>query len=115
MVPMNPAKLFVIPQTATLSEDDVRRTLDPARVIFAIEDAFRRRYPTTLMPVRTQMHLANGVFLIMPCYDPEGGGLGMKLVMASENPAAPDEKLHATCLRLDPAPGPPTRTRPARC
>jgi len=111
---MNPAKLFVIPQTATLSEDDVRRTLDPARVIFAIEDAFRRRYPTTLMPVRTQMRLANGVFLIMPCYDPEGGGLGMKLVMVSENPANPDEKLHATYLLLDPETGQPTLTIAAR-
>jgi len=110
---MNPAKLFVIPQTATLSEDDVRRTLDPARVIFAIEDAFRRRYPTTLMPVRTQMRLANGVFLIMPCCDPEGG-LGMKLVMVSENPANPDEKLHATYLLLDPETGQPTLTIAAR-
>ena len=111
---MNPAKLFAIPQTTTLSEDDVRRTLDPARVIFAIEDAFRRRYPTTLMPVRTQMRLANGVFLIMPCYDPEGGGLGMKLVMVSENPANPDEKLHATYLLLDPETGQPTLTIAAR-
>ena len=111
---MNPAKLFVIPQTATLSEDDVRRALDPARVIFAIEDAFRRRYPTTLMPVRTQMRLANGVFLIMPCYDPEGGGLGMKLVMVSENPANPNEKLHATYLLLDPETGQPTLTIAAR-
>src|SRR6266852_6987465 len=97
MVPMNPAKLFVIPQTATLSEDDVRR-----------------RYPTTLMPVRTQMRLANGVFLIMPCYDPEGGGLGMKLVMVSENPANPNEKLHATYLLLDPETGQPTLTIAAR-
>ena len=111
---MNPAKLFVIPQTATLSEDDVRRALDPARVIFAIEAAFRRRYPTTLMPARTQMRLANGVFLIMPCYDPEGGGLGMKLVMVSENPANPNEKLHATYLLLDPETGQPTLTIAAR-
>ncbi len=111
---MNPAKLSTSPQTATLSEEDVRRALDPARVIFAIEDAFRRRYPTTLMPVRTQMRLANGVFLIMPCYDREGGCLGMKLVMVSDRPANPDEKLHATYLLLDPETGQPTLTIAAR-
>ena len=111
---MNPAKLSASPQTATLSEEDVRRALDPARVIFAIEDAFRRRYPTTLMPVRTQMRLANGVFLIMPCYDREGGCLGMKLVMVSDRPANPDEKLHATYLLLDPETGQPTLTIAAR-
>jgi len=111
---MNPAKLSTSPQTATLSEEDVRRALDPARVIFAIEDAFRRRYPTTPMPVRTQMRLANGVFLIMPCYDREGGCLGMKLVMVSDRPANPDEKLHATYLLLDPETGQPTLTIAAR-
>ncbi len=80
----------------TLTEDDVRRLLNPERVIIALEDAFRRRYPATLMPVRTKMNLANGVFLIMPCYDREGRGLGMKLVMVSDNPSNPDQKLHAT-------------------
>jgi len=92
---------------STLTEDDVRRLLNPERLIIALEDAFRRRYPATLMPVRTQMNLANGVFLIMPCYDREGRGLGMKLVMVSDNPPNPDQKLHATYLLLDPETGQP--------
>ena len=75
---------------STLTEEEVRQRLNPERVIIALEDAFRHRYPATLMPVRTQMNLANGVFLVMPCYDREGRGLGMKLVMVSDNPPNPD-------------------------
>src|SRR5713226_4316716 len=95
------------PLMSTLTEDEVRQRLNPERVIIALEDAFRRRYPATLMPVRTQMNLANGVFLIMPCYDREGSGLGMKLVMVSDNPTNPDQKLHATYLIIDPETGQP--------
>jgi ornithine cyclodeaminase len=38
----------------------------------------------------------------------------MKLVMVSENPASPNEKLHATYLLLDPETGQPTLTIAAR-
>ncbi len=41
-----------------LTEDDVRQRLDPARVITAIERAFRDRYPSTVMPTRTHLNLA---------------------------------------------------------
>jgi ornithine cyclodeaminase/alanine dehydrogenase-like protein (mu-crystallin family) len=96
-----------------LTEDDVKAALDTTRVIAAIEDAFRDRYPATLMPVRTQMKLAGGIFLIMPCYDREGHGLGMKLVVVVDTPANPDQKLHATYLILDSATGHPTLSMPA--
>lgn len=96
-----------------LTESDVKAALDPMRVIAAIEDAFRYRYPTTLMPVRTQMKLKDGIFLVMPCYDREGHGLGMKMVMVVTSPVAADEKLHATYLVLDPATGHPKLSMPA--
>jgi ornithine cyclodeaminase len=96
-----------------LAQDDVKAALEPTRVIAAIEDAFRDRYPATVMPVRTQMKLAEGIFLMMPCYDREGHGLGMKLVMVVDTPANPDQKLHATYLILDSATGHPTLSMPA--
>jgi alanine dehydrogenase len=96
-----------------LTESDVKAALHPERVIVAIEDAFRDRYPTTLMPVRTQMKLADGIFLVMPCYDREGRGLGIKMVMVVNNAAASVEKLHATYLVLDPSTGHPKLSMPA--
>ena len=96
---------------ATLTEDDVRRRLDPARVIDAIEDAFRTRFPSTLMPLRTQMNLENGTFLIMPCYDRCRPALGIKLIMVT--PSDPQEKIKATYLLLDPQTGCPRLTFPA--
>jgi ornithine cyclodeaminase/alanine dehydrogenase-like protein (mu-crystallin family) len=96
-----------------LTEADVKSALDPERVIPAIEEAFRDRYPTTLMPLRTQMKLADGVFLVMPCYDRQGRALGMKLVMVVTTPAISDDKLHATYLVLDPSTGCPKLSMPA--
>lgn len=97
----------------TLSEDEVKAKLDPGRLIVVLEDAFRTRYPDTLIPVRTQMKVAAGIFLMMPCYDRHGRALGMKLVMVVDNPASPDQKLHATYLVLDPETGHPVLTMPA--
>jgi ornithine cyclodeaminase/alanine dehydrogenase-like protein (mu-crystallin family) len=91
----------------TLSGADVRRLLKPEQVVDAIEDAFRRRYPQTLMPVRSHLEVENGIFLIMPCYDREGRGLGMKLIMVSESKPFPEGKIHANYLLLDPVTGHP--------
>jgi ornithine cyclodeaminase/alanine dehydrogenase-like protein (mu-crystallin family) len=88
-----------------LSEAEVHQLIDPAKVIDAIETAFRVRYPTTLMPTRTQMKLADGVFLIMPCYDREGRSLGMKLVKFNENPSVAEDRIQATYILLDSATG----------
>jgi ornithine cyclodeaminase/alanine dehydrogenase-like protein (mu-crystallin family) len=90
-----------------LSEDDVRRALDPARLISAIETAFRDRYPTVTIPTRTHLNLANGIFLIMPCYDRAGHALGMKLVVVQANPASAEDRIQATYLLLDPETGRP--------
>lgn len=84
-----------------LTEADVHRLLDPGWLIPAIEAAFRDRYPFTIMPTRTQMKLADGVFLIMPCYDRTGRGLGMKLVKFNEAPSLPDDRVQATYILLD--------------
>jgi len=97
-----------------MTEEDVRALLEPRQVIAAIEEAFRTRYLTTLMPVRSQMNLEGGVFLIMPCYDRAGHGLGMKLVTVLENPTPSGVKVHATYLLLDPKTGQPHLVMPAR-
>jgi ornithine cyclodeaminase/alanine dehydrogenase-like protein (mu-crystallin family) len=84
-----------------LTEVEVHRLLDPRALIAGIEEAFRSRYPSTLMPTRTQMKLADGIFLIMPCHDRVGRGLGMKLVKFNENPRTSDDRLQATYILLD--------------
>jgi alanine dehydrogenase len=84
-----------------LTEADVHRLLDPRTLVPAIEDAFRSRYLSTLMPTRTQMKMADGVFLIMPCYDRAGRSLGMKLVKFNENPRLAEERIQATYILLD--------------
>lgn len=91
----------------TLIEDDVQRRLDPSRVIQAIEEAFRSRYPETLIPVRTQMPISNGVLLLMPCYDRRAHSLGMKLVTVCDTAPGSEGKLHATYLVLKPETGQP--------
>ncbi len=115
----------------TLTEDDVRRSLDPARVITAIESAFRDRYASTVIPPRTHLDLAGGIFLIMPCYDRAGHALGMKLVVVPAHVgtaalACPERSrrghpaerssagtLQATYMLLDPATGHPRLLMPA--
>ena len=84
-----------------LTEVEVHRLLDPRALIAAIEEAFRSRYPSTLMPTRTQMKLADGIFLIMPCHDRVDRGLGMKLVKFNEHPRTPEDRLQATYILLD--------------
>ena len=84
-----------------LTEADVHRLLDPRTLIPAIEEAFRSRYPATVMPTRTQMKVEDGVFLIMPCYDRAGHGLGMKLVKFNANPTLAAERVQATYILLD--------------
>ena len=93
------------------SEDDIRHRLDPAKLIAAIENAFQHRYPSMVMPLRTQMTVANGRFLLMPCYDGERSALGMKLIMVT--PTHPQQKIHATYVLLDPESGAPKRSLPA--
>jgi ornithine cyclodeaminase len=85
-----------------LTEDEVRKRLQPAQVIAAIEVAFRDRYHSTVVPVRSHMNLATGVFLIMPCYDSAGQTLGMKLAMVQNQPETPESRVQATYMLLDP-------------
>lgn len=90
-----------------LSEDDVFRGLDPTRLISAIEVAFRDRYPHVSIPVRTHIELADGIFLIMPCYGRARHALGMKLVVVQANPVRSEDRVQATYMLLDPATGRP--------
>jgi alanine dehydrogenase len=90
-----------------LTEDEVRERLDPDRVIAAIESAFRHRYHSTVIPVRSNVQMSGGIFLAMPCYDGAGHALGMKLVVVQENPKRSEDRIQATYLLLDPQTGRP--------
>ena len=94
-------------------DDSAIRRLNPLHVISAIEAAFRDRYPTVVIPLRTQIATNDGVVLIMPCYDPTRNTLGMKLVTVLNHPARPEDRVQATYLLLDPASGQPRLEIPA--
>src|SRR5580700_6115103 len=105
-----------------LTEADVRRLLDPRTLCAAIESAFRDRYPSLSLPPRTHTELANGIFLVMSCYDGATGTLGMKLILfrdkdqqsAAGNTADDDAlsggRVQATYLLLDPETAQPRLT-----
>jgi ornithine cyclodeaminase/alanine dehydrogenase-like protein (mu-crystallin family) len=107
-----------------LTEADVRRHLDPAQLISALESAFRDRYPCITAPPRTHAELAHGIFLAMSCYDGVSDVLGMKLVLVRKqarnqgnghDPAgsgAPltEGRVQATYLLLDPETAQPRLT-----
>src|SRR5205814_10228830 len=84
-----------------LTEEDVRQKLDPAHLIAALESAFRDRYPSTEIPLRTHINLDSGIFLLMPCYDRARDALGMKLVTVQETPAHTEERIQATYILFD--------------
>jgi ornithine cyclodeaminase len=95
---------------ASLTEADVRHCLDPLQVIAAIEAAFRDRYPFTTIPPRTHIPMADGIFLVMSCYDSTRHALGMKVVSIQNNPAHPEERIQATYMLLDPGTARPRLT-----
>lgn len=97
---------------SVLTEQDVRR-LDPVRVIDAIESAFRERFETSVMPVRTAIPINGGILLVMPCYDPVANSMGMKLVSVLENPVRPEDRIQATYLLVEPDTARPLMTIPA--
>lgn len=67
-----------------LSDNQLRKLLNPDRVIQAIHDAFSRGFSSVRMPVRTSLELDGAVLLIMPCYDDSLKAAGVKLVSVSE-------------------------------
>ncbi len=85
----------------SLTEEQVREWLRPAEVIAVIEAAFRDRLHSTVIPVRSQMNLAAGVFLVMPCYDGTRQALGMKLATVQKQPETPQGRVQATYMLLD--------------
>jgi ornithine cyclodeaminase/alanine dehydrogenase-like protein (mu-crystallin family) len=78
-----------------LSEQDVRRLLDPAEVTIALEQAFGMEYDSFVVPVRQQIQTTDGVFLSMPCYSRNTGRLGIKFVAVAAT-------VQATYVLLDP-------------
>src|SRR5271168_2164060 len=96
-----------------LTENEVRKRLDPDRVIAAIESAFRDRYPSTVIPARTSLQISGGIFLTMPCYDGAGHALGMKLLVVQETPQRSEDRIQATYMLLDPGTGRPLLIVPA--
>jgi ornithine cyclodeaminase/alanine dehydrogenase-like protein (mu-crystallin family) len=93
-----------------ITEENVRRLLDPAKLIAAIESAFRDRYPSVTIPPRVDIPLADGTFLAMSCYDRSGHALGIKLVTVQSNPQSHQGGVHATYLLLDPETAQPRLT-----
>ncbi|MCI0352457.1 MAG: ornithine cyclodeaminase family protein [Acidobacteriales bacterium] len=84
-----------------LSDDDVRRLLAPAEAVAAIERAFKSDYSSFVIPDRQHIETADGVFLVMPCYNRATGRMGTKFVSVS-NSAASGSTVQATYLLLDP-------------
>ena len=83
------------------SEEQVRQSANPGEIIRAIREAFARDFHTTLrMPVRTQLELAGGVLLLMPCFDSELHAAGVKIVSVS-----PEAGVSATYALLDASSG----------
>lgn len=95
------------------TEDQIRRRLDPTRLMAAIEAGFRDRYPSIAIPPRTHISMENGTFLIMPCHDRRGAILGMKFVTFLNNPPRAEERIRATYMLFDPASARPTLIIPA--
>jgi ornithine cyclodeaminase/alanine dehydrogenase-like protein (mu-crystallin family) len=98
-----------------LSEADVRRLLEPAQLIAALESAFRDRYPSISLPPRTHAELAHGIFLVMSCYDGGADTLGMKLVVVRDKALKrqadlSEGRVQATYLLLDPETAQPRLT-----
>ena len=96
-----------------LSEAEVREHLDPVVLISHLEAAFRDRFSEIITPTRIHLSLADGLFLIMPCYDRAGGALGMKLVTVQNHPQESAERVYATFLLFDPQTGSPRLQMPA--
>ena len=85
-----------------VSEAEVRRTLEPAKVIAAIEEAFRNHHQTAVAPTRLQQPLGkNGTLLLMPCYDSSYGASGLKIVTVAEQRSSAGDRVQATYLLLD--------------
>src|SRR5437764_8183532 len=66
------------------SDDQVRQLAKPEEIIHVIRNAFARDFRATLrMPARTQIELAGGILLLMPCHDDELHAAGVKIVSVS--------------------------------
>src|SRR5207249_11890030 len=91
-----------------VSEAEVRRTLEPAKVIAAIEEAFRNHHQTAVAPTRLQQPLGkNGTLLLMPCYDSSYSASGLKIVTVAEQRPGGGDRVQATYLLLDVESGQP--------
>jgi ornithine cyclodeaminase/alanine dehydrogenase-like protein (mu-crystallin family) len=95
-----------------VSEEAVK-SLNPELVIEAIESAFRVRYLTTIVPARTQVPIADGLFLVMPCYSQSGNTLGIKFITSLNHPPRPEDRVQATYILFDPITAQPLKLIPA--
>ena len=93
------------------TEEEIRRRLDPLRVIAAIETAFRDRYPLVRIPPRLHIPTRYGIFLVMPCYDRET--VGIKFVTVLNSPRDGQQRIQAIYMLLDAASAEPGLIIPA--
>jgi ornithine cyclodeaminase/alanine dehydrogenase-like protein (mu-crystallin family) len=85
----------------SLSEDEVRRSLDLSLLVPALESAFRDRFSSVTLTPRVHIQLPHGIFLVMTCADPIGRALGTKFVLVRNNPSIAEERVQATYVLLD--------------
>jgi ornithine cyclodeaminase/alanine dehydrogenase-like protein (mu-crystallin family) len=94
----------------TLSESDVRKLLNPKKLVAIIEAAFKRGPKSFAMPARLQLETAHGVELLMPCFDPVAPAMGFKSVFVLKNPAPRQQRVQATYFLLNAKTGSITAT-----
>jgi alanine dehydrogenase len=86
--------------TAQLSEQDVKRLLDPHETVAAIERAFGVEYDSFVTPPRQQISTIDSVFLLMPCYRQTTGNLGIKFVAVAARASGSRSTVQASYVLL---------------
>src|SRR5438093_1494223 len=86
-----------------LTDEQVKKFLQPSSLLTTLEEGFRRDYSRTMVaPTRMQVQLPNGTtFLVMPCYDRFLNAFGVKLVSVGDATGA-SSRVQADYVLLDP-------------
>lgn len=91
-------------RTCAINEDQVRKYLEPRKLIQALEVAFGRDFRNTVSaPPRMRLDLPSGaVFFTMPCHDAAIPAFGVKLVSVGESVNGGD-RVQADYVLFNPA------------
>jgi ornithine cyclodeaminase/alanine dehydrogenase-like protein (mu-crystallin family) len=96
-------------QIRVLTAADIRSALSMGEAIDAVETAYGQLAAgKATMPLRSRIHTAKGVTLLMPAYLHDSGDFAVKIVSVyGDNPTLGLPTVSATVLALDPATGMP--------